>query len=894
MRSMHAPETQPDQPTGLLKRVKNWFGKIFSGRDYHYYGYLPSRPSFLLRHTLDRVFARVNVSPRQLEDLQQLGEKGIVVYALKYRSHLDFLFFNRRYRNAGVPTPEFAFDLNLWIWQPFSHLIQIISASINYFTKKRQWPNPYEDGYFRWILGQRTSGLLFLVDEVGFRQRFYQPKEDPIRHLLEIQKEQPLPIFLVPQMVMEKESLREEKGLLQLFFGDSEHPGRLRKLALFFFRGRKAVVEVAEPLNLQELLSNPENEKYLLEEVAQNVRRELINRIDRTRRVITGPVIKSMEEFMELTLTDPNLNNFMEHMAEVENQKISKIKKKAQSYFLEIASDYNALLTHLADQTLTWVWQNIFEGISLDEAGIERIRRASHRGTIIYVPCHKSHIDYLILNYIIYQNNLHPPRIAAGKNLAFWPVGTIFRKLGAFYIRRRFHGAKLYAEVFATYLKTLIKEGFNIEFFIEGGRSRTGKLVLPQLGLLNMILRAYQEGVTQDLIFIPSFIGYDQVMEEKAYLTELKGTVKKAESWRQLFHIRKLLKKRYGRVYLRFSEPIFFSEYLQQHQMDNRKLSEEERRTICRDLAFNIIQNINEVSVVTPFSLVCAALLTYPRKGVYRQELLEIINVFYDFLVERQAHLAETLTHLPQAVEEALTMCGARKLITPIEKEEELADELGLGAYSIDESKRLVLEYYKDNIIHFFIPVSLVAMSILATQGVEFTGDQVLADYRFLKDLFKYEFIYDELGSEANVERMLKYFTNRGVIGVISRDADTYLLSASGLKELSYFANLLHNYLESYWITLRSIKYLKKRPRNERDFLKRIQSIGNKLHKVGEVERAEALSDANFRNALKLFGEKGVILKKVKEGKQPITFSRPEDEDAREFYGQQLARFLRR
>ncbi len=313
--------------------LKTGLAKIFSGRDYHYYGYLPSRPNFLLRQTLDRFFARVNVSPRQLEELQQLGEKGIVVYALKYRSHLDFLFFNRRYRESGAPPPEFAFDLNLWMWQPFSHLIQIITASINYFTKKRHWPNPYADGYFRWILGQRTAGLFFLVDEVGFRQRFYQPKEDPIRHLLEIQKEQPLPIFLVPQMVMEKESLREEKGLLDLFFGDSEHPGRLRKLALFFFRGTKAVVEAAEPLNLQEVLNDPGNEKYLLEEVAQNVRRELINRIDRTRRVITGPVIKSMEEFMELTLTDPSLNNFMEHMAEAENQKICKDQEKSSELF---------------------------------------------------------------------------------------------------------------------------------------------------------------------------------------------------------------------------------------------------------------------------------------------------------------------------------------------------------------------------------------------------------------------------------------------------------------------------------------------------------------------------------------------------------------------------------
>ncbi len=891
---MVASNPPQDQPPGRWQRLKKWLKGIFSGQEYHYYGYLPSRPNFLLRYTLDRLFTRVNISPRRLEELQQLKERGSVVYAIKYRSHLDFLFFNRRYRQTGAPPPEFAFDLSLWMWQPLSHLIQIISASINYFTRTRHWPNPYADNYFQWILSQGTAGLLFLVDEVGFRQRFFRPKEDPIRHLLELQRQQELPIFLVPQMVMEKDPAREDKGLLQLFFGDSEHPGRLRKLALFLFRGNKAVVEVAEPLNLQEVLADPANSSYSLEEVAQHVRRELINRIDLTRKVISGPVVKSMEEFMELTLTDPALNDFMAHMAEVENQKIDKIKKKAQSYFLEIASDYNVFLTHLADKTLTWVWQNIFEGISSDEAGLERIRRASPHGTLIYVPCHKSHVDYLILNYIIYHNNLHPPRVAAGKNLAFWPVGTIFRKLGAFFIRRRFHGAKLYAEVFATYLKTLIKEGYNIEFFIEGGRSRTGKLVLPQLGLLNMIVRAYQEGVTPDLIFVPSFIGYDQVMEEKAYLTELKGSQKKAESWRQLFHLRKLLKKRYGRVYLRFSEPISFRAYLQKRQIETQHFSEDDRRLICRDLAFEIIQRINEVSVVTPFSLVCAALLTYPRKGVYRIELFEIIQVFYEYLQAQQAQMAETLSHFTPAIEEALHLCEVRKLITPIEKEEEWRGELGLGAYTIDESKRLILEYYKDNIIHFFIPAALTAMAILATQGVEFTGAQVLEDYRFLKELFKYEFVYDDLGSQANVARMLRYFQQRGVVGVIDRDADTYLLSASGLKELSYFANLLHNYLESYWITLRALKYLKKRPRNERDFLKRIHSIGSKLHKVGEVERAEALSDANFRNALKLFGEKGVIVKKISQGKQQPTFSRPEDEDAREFYGKQLARFLRR
>lgn len=876
-------------------RFKDWFTRLFGAKEYHYYGYLPSRPGFLLRYTLDPFFARVSLNPRGLERLRGLGERGAVVYTLKYRSHLDFLFFNRRYREAGVPRPEVAFDLNLWIWQPLSHLIQIITAALNYFTRKHSWPNPYRDGYFRWILERRMASLLFLVDQVGFRQRFFKPREDPLRHLLEIQPELSFPIFLVPQMVLyEKEPARESKGLWQLFFGDSENPGKLRKLALCVLRAKRAVVEVAEPLNLQEVLANPANAGLPLTVVAQAVRQELITRIDRKRRVITGPVIKSTEEFMELTLTDPTLNRFMEHMAEVENKKLSKIKKDAKSYFQEIAADYNVFYIHLWDRILTWVWQNIFDGIALDRDGLEKIREVSQHGTLVYVPCHKSHVDYLILNHLLYQNHIHPPRIAAGKNLAFWPMGSIFRKSGAFFIRRRFHGAKLYAAVFTTYLKTLVKAGYHLEFFIEGGRSRTGKLVLPRLGLLNMILRTYQEGAAQDLIFVPTFIGYDQVIEEKSYLKELRGSQKKTESFRHLLGLGKLLQKRYGRVYIQFSEPISLKEYLAQHQLEGENAGANGCRAISQSLAEQIIHAINRVSVVTPFSLVCAALLTYPRKGVYRRELLHILEVFYDFLLHHDIPLADTLGNLTQATEETLALCESRKLISPIEREEELADELGLGGYSIDESKRPLLEYYKNNIIHFFLPAALVSMSILATQGFEFTRDQVVEDYQFLTDFFKYEFVFNGLSPEGNVDQILDYFSQRGVIARIPQETVLYTLSAPGLKELAYFANLLHNYLESYWIVLRSIKYLKKKPRHEREFLKRIHSIGTKLHKVGEVERAEALSDASFRHALKLFGEKGVILKKAHEGKKLPTFSRAADEDAKEYYGRQLARFLKR
>jgi glycerol-3-phosphate O-acyltransferase len=879
--------TEPEKPRSwlgrLLSRVAGWLG----GHEYHYAGYLPSTPGFLLRYTLDPFFSRVTVNSRHLKRLRELSQRGAVVYALKYRSHLDFLFFNRRYQKLGVLAPEVAFDLNLWMWQPFSHLVQIVSATLNYFTRRRAWPNPFQDSYFLKTLQDRRGSLLFLVDQVGFRQRFLKPREDPIRHLLELQEQLDFPIFLVPQMVIyEKAPLREDKGLLQLFFGDVENPGKLRKLVLCFFRAKQAVVEVAEPVNLQEALAAAPKDGRL-REVAQDIRQELIQRIDLKRRMITGPVIKSREEVMELTLTDPALTRTMEHLAETEKKKLYKIKKDAQDYFWEISADWSQLCINLMNYVVKWLSEHLFDGIAFDSEGFERVREAGQRGSLIFVPCHKSHLDYLILNNLIYQNHMHPPRIAAGKNLSFWPLGPLFRGSGAFFIRRRFLGGKLYAEVLYTYIKTLISSGYNLEFFIEGGRSRTGKLVLPKLGLLNMILRAYEEKAAPDLLFVPTFIGYDQVLEEKAYLKELEGRAKETESVGQLMKARKFLRKRYGRAYIQFSEPISLKKYLGQ-------APDQGLRNHAQNLAYRIIQSINDISVVTPFSLACAALLTYPRKGVYRRELLQIIQVLHDYLQTRGAPRADSLENLPLAVEETLALCEARKLITPIEKEEGLTDELGLGGYSIDEAKRPLLEYYKNNIIHFFLPASLVSLAILARQGFEFDREQILADFDFLKDFFKNEFIFDTTDPQTQVDEILAYFASRGVVIKLDSQTAAYTLSASGLKELAYFANLLYNYFESYWIVFRSIKYLQKKHRSEREFLKRCQSIGQKLFKMGEVERAESLSESTFQNALKLFGEKGIVLKKAPEGKGATTFSRPTDEDAREYYGRQLARFLRR
>src|SRR5205823_6192479 len=128
-----------------------------------------------------------------------------------------------------------------------------------------------------------------------------------------------------------------------------------------------------------------------------------------------------------------------------------------------------------------------------------------------------SHFDYLILSYIFHLNYLSPPHIAAGDNLSFWPMGPLFRGAGAFFIRRTFEDNELYKMVFRKYLTFLMREGYTQEFFIEGGRTRTGKILTPRLGMLSAFVNAFVQGVRRDLYFVPISIHYGRIPEEEKH-----------------------------------------------------------------------------------------------------------------------------------------------------------------------------------------------------------------------------------------------------------------------------------------------------------------------------------------------------------------------------------------
>jgi glycerol-3-phosphate O-acyltransferase len=844
---------------------------------------------------LHKLAGKATLLESQQRVLKEMEEQGHVIYASKYRSQLDFLFFSSRLSQAGLRPPVFAFDTRPLFWLPASKVIRLLASFLNHYLKEGGFPNPYQTGDYRELVLAKKPSVLFLVGKSGYYRRVGLLEQDPLHLLLDIQRDMKEPIILVPSLIFHgKAPEKQHKGIVDVFFGDKERPGRLRKLLSFLRNYKNNILEIAEPLNLQDWLADHPSLNSSKTGLAFQLRRDLIDRIDRHRRVVTGPIMKSRWEIKEMVLHNNDLQKRMERRARTNNRTIEIVRKEADNYLDEIATDPQLTYVQIGERLLSWIWNTIYDGIDVDVDSLDMVKHAAKKAPVVYIPCHKSHIDYLVLSYLLYKHNLNLPLVAAGKNLAFWPLGPFFRKSGAFFIRRSFRGQKFYTDVFAAYIKTLVSEGHNLEFFIEGGRSRTGKMVLPKLGLLAILMQAVEEGYCDDLIFVPCAINYDRVLEEGAYLKEVKGSSKKQESLAQLVRARSVLKKRYGTVYVKFAQPMSLKTYMQRFELDFQTLKPKERHAMYRDFAWRIIHSINTSSMITPFALVAAVILTTSKRGISLAEIKLIIHNYYNYMQHQGVRMASRLQDLELALEEALSLMEKSKWLELLADEDETDEEERI--YTMEDSHRLHLEYYKNNIIHFLLPAAYIASAILAKEAFEFNLEGIEDDLLFFRDFFKFEFVYDADENLAEtIDKVLAYYTSQGFVNRVQTQDNTYRITHQGLKALSCFAGLLKSYFESYWIVLRATKYLTKKTLTEKDFMKKVNTLGNKLYKLELVERFESISRITFENGIKFFCEKGAIKKteKHENGKMQVNYENGDNQEAISHYSRMIDRYLR-
>jgi glycerol-3-phosphate O-acyltransferase len=804
-------------------------------------------------------YSGIKTDKEQTAVLRQINDDAIIVYATKFKSYFEYLFYYIRYQKNNLPYPQVGFDYQVYFWQPFSRLIKICFAHIDFLWHRHKFPSPYKSGFIGQTLLKNKAGMLFLVGKKGFYRRFVKAETDPIQYLIELQKTTEQPIYIVPQlMFFSKNPHRSIPSLTDIFFGPEDKPGRIRRLFTLFKNPGKVFVEVSEPVNLKQYLDNASIRSQPIEYQSLMLRRNLLVQLNRHRQSITGPMLKTNLELKESILTNQRFQDFMDTYSKNRNIPIHEVRKKADAYIEEIAAGYNPAYIKFFSAIVGWILRSMFDGVSVNNDALGKVKRLALKGPLVLIPCHKSHIDYLILSYLLYHNNMPVPLVAAGKNLSFWPMGPLFRSGGAFFIRRSFRGAVLYSKVFAEYIHKLLEEGFNIEQFIEGGRSRTGKLLMPKLGLLSIILNAFKNGACEDMIIVPIYIGYDRVLEEKSYLQELEGGKKEPETLKGVIKARKFLARRYGKIYIQFSDPLSMNELLDNLGTPLNQMKPKEQNALCRNLGYRIINAINQSAVVTAYGLVASAILNCARERFSYDQIMSIVETYIKHLGNQDAKLADTLI-LDQvyAVEQALDAFVQRKFIEPVSKDKSIPHHD--RDYLVNAAKRPSLEYYKNNCIAFFIPAAFTALSILEKDAFQFSAADLHADYRFLQNFFKFEFAYDiDQSPEFKVRKIIKAFIDDAILMPHQTIPDTYNVTSSGFRKLRLFSIFLKTYFESYWIVLSFLQNTSKNSIKAKDRLKKILSNGNRMYKRHEIVLPEALSKVSFQNAVDYFASKGV------------------------------------
>ncbi len=775
------------------------------------------------------LFGKVNFDSESLINLNQKREKGSVVFASFETSQTSLLIFTNLLKKHGINIPLVALGFVPYIVQNISNTLRKAYGYITgIFRKKKGEPVP-DDESIQEILENHPIALSLLSKKVFFR-RYVELKADTLSYLVEIQMRSEKPVYIFPKIMFWNMNPERTKTLITSKpTGDR---GFLGGLFTIIKSRTPAFVRISAPLNLKEEIEKSGSDDPI--HIAGLLRTKLLDIFHHDKRTILGPVIKTRREMMEKVLYHENILSAIRELSEGEKIPETVLRKKALKYFNEIAADFSMHYVMFFEFILRFIFRKVYDGIHYDNSFIRKMRDAAAKGPLIYLPSHRSHMDYLILSCVLYQNKVISPHIVAGANLTFFPMGKLFRRSGAFFIRRSFKGKVLYTAVLKQYIKTLINEEYSIEFFIEGGRTRTGKLVFPKMGILKYLIEAIEEGYNRDLMLVPLSINYERIMEESAYVKEHAGIQKKKETTSALVKSRKLLKRKYGRVFLEFSEPVSFREL-------TKEIKESEELTPY--VADYIIRRINEVVLVTPSSLVTAAVLFSPSTGFTIESVRDRIVILHRYLMRTMAKMSHALNdeanydHLIDYAFESF-------------REDNIIKKGDDDLYMIRDDQRVRINFYKNRIIHFFIPLAYTSLSVMILSGKnDIKREDIYTHFNRLADLFRHEFIYPESMNNRNdaLERILGYLKERSVI---SLSGTMISVIDKNRDELKFYAEMIQDYLESYLIVFRAVNESVKGSVEKKDLIQEIRKRGISMYKEGEIRLMESLSMSYYHNSL--------------------------------------------
>lgn len=648
-------------------------------------------------------------------------------------------------------------------------------------------PDPLDDNE---IDGTILPRYVFIDD--GPRVfRYYAPKQESVKlfhDYLDLHRNNPaLDIQMIPVSVMFGRSPGREghNGAPQLRLLNG-----VQKFFAVIWLGRDSFVRFSNVVSLRYMADEHGTDQTIAQKLARVARMHF----SRQRLAAVGPSLPDRQALFNKLLSSKAIEKAVEDEARSKKISREKAQQNAVALMEEIAANFTYEAVRLSDRVLSWTWNRLYQGINVHNA--ERVRKLAQDGhEIVYVPCHRSHMDYLLLSYVLYHQGLVPPHIAAGINLNFWPAGPIFRRLGAFFIRRTFKGNKLYSTVFREYLGELFSRGYSVEYFMEGGRSRTGRLLEPKTGTLAMTIQAMLRGGKRPITLVPVYIGYEHVMEVATYAKELRGATKEKESLIQMVRgLRKL--RNLGQGYVNFGEPIPINNWLNQHVPEWRESIDpiEAQRPswltpTVNAIANTVMVNINKSAAANAMNLCSTALLASRQRALTREQLLEQLDCYLQLL--RNAPYAEDATTPNQTPEELLQHALQ---MGKFEVEKDNIGELII----LPREQAVLMTYYRNNIQHMLVLPSLIANMVMNHNRISRT--ELLRQVDLLYPMLKEELFlhHDRSDLPQVIEPIITELCRQQLI--CAKD-DELVMNPGRIRTLQLLAAGVRETLQRYAIT---------------------------------------------------------------------------------------------
>ncbi len=801
---------------------------------------------------LDRWFEPVRIPRDAPRELLELSSRGSVVFVMRSAGILNFLYLRWFLRRCGLPPLRAA---------------QGLRGPLAWLARVRRTRRAFEGA-----VASGDATLVFLG---------HPRDDDPFAALVRRQRELSRPTFLVPVLLVWSRRARKLKpSVWDVLYGSPDAPSAFANAVAFLRSYRRAVFDVGRPLDLQATLAErPGDPDGVL---ARRVRGVLHRHLAREFRTVVGPPLKAPSRVREKVLRDRALRATLEAVATQSGRPVAAVAAEAERDLREVASRYEPAFVEVMRHVLAWFFGRLYTSVEVDEEGLARVKRAAAEAPIVLCPSHKSHVDYLVLSWLLYEHGMTPPHVAAGVNLAFWPFGAIARRGGAFFIRRKVKGDRVYTSVLRAYVKHLLRDRFPQEFYVEGGRSRTGKLLFPKTGLVSMEVDAWLEGAADDVAFVPVAIDYEKLIEASAYARELAGAEKQKESLRGLLGAARVLFRRYERLYVQFGAPISLRAVARERlgggaeglavdeawggEVDRVALASptgdgaaEAKRQLVQALANRIAYGISRASTVTPIGLVAAALLSHLGGGLLATEVARRVELLRYVAAEGGARVARDLAGASSDPREAGPIGDAvarlvRGGLVVIDR------AAGDPLYRAVDEKRPVLDYHRNAVIHRFVAPALVAAAARAAGHAAEEAD-VRERALWLSRLFKLEFMY-RVGSSFDAV-FDEHVASLARLGALSREGGRIGPGAEPWI-VPFLAEFLRPYLEAYRLTAEAALALAGGDRpggrvDRRALVKDALERGRAALLSGGVVLRESLSKATVENAVEWLLAQGIV-----------------------------------